>query len=138
MMSSYIQGLENADVQTPAPKSRNQTVHRTSGYSSDVADNVKNSENPRVLAKEKDKLKFFGIINISDNTEDDRLNIKKRTTTNTLSVATLLPRDRTRTKGSFSSCILIHPRTMVRVLILWWYNSTATTGGDFMLRWYNL
>jgi hypothetical protein len=87
MMSSYIQSLKNADVQTPAPMSRDQTVHgdqtihRTFGYSPE--DNGKNSKNPRVLAKQMDKLKNFGTIQISDNTEDDRSNVKKRTSTNT-------------------------------------------------------
>jgi hypothetical protein len=49
----------------------------------DVQDNGGKRNNPSVVAKEVEKLKNFGTINISDNTEEERSNFNKRTTPST-------------------------------------------------------
>jgi hypothetical protein len=77
-MNRFNQHVTHDSAKTPTPKSREDVVHAKSGYSHDVEDNINNLSNPSVIAKEMEKLKNFGTINISDK----RSKLKKRETAN--------------------------------------------------------
>jgi hypothetical protein len=77
-MNRFNQHVTHDSAKTPTPKSREDVVHAKSGYSHDVEDNINNLNNPSVIAKEMEKLKNFGTINISDNSSDKRSKLKKR------------------------------------------------------------